>query len=191
MRSPSSTASASACGIQRRSCQDSHGQRTWRMGVSSSTSILDCCELSPPPKIRCSAHTGTLPLSHRGFGGSMPRTNKGPANECARAFLKAYRQAAGLTQEHLSGRIEVKQQQISKYETGKDKVPFELVVTIEELWGVSVRNFMPPRKLANGTRNRIFYDEEAGRILGRFACRDPGGCQRSARRTDDARSEPD
>jgi len=72
----------------------------------------------------------------------MPRTNKGSANESARAFLKAYRQAAGLTQVHLSKRIKVKQQQISKYETGKDKVPFELVVTIEELWGVSVRGFM-------------------------------------------------
>jgi transcriptional regulator with XRE-family HTH domain len=72
----------------------------------------------------------------------MPRTRKGPANESARAFLKAYRQAESLTQELLSERIEVKQQQISKYETGKNKIPFELVVTIEELWGVSVRNFM-------------------------------------------------
>lgn len=72
----------------------------------------------------------------------MPRTRKGPANESARAFLKAYRQAERLTQELLSERIEVKQQQISKYETGKNKIPFELVVTIEELWGVSVRKFM-------------------------------------------------
>jgi len=72
----------------------------------------------------------------------MPRTRKGPANESARAFLKAYRQAAGLTQELLSERIEVKQQQIPKYETGKNKIPFELAVTIEALWGVSVRSFM-------------------------------------------------
>lgn len=74
----------------------------------------------------------------------MPRTGKGPANDSARAFLKAYRHAAGLSQEHLAERIEVKQQQISKYETGKNKIPFEVVVTIEDLWGVSARSFMRP-----------------------------------------------
>ena len=57
------------------------------------------------------------------------------------AFLKACRKALGLTQSLLARLTDVSQQQISKYETGKDQIPLRFVRAIEVLWGTSFESF--------------------------------------------------
>lgn len=71
----------------------------------------------------------------------MPRTPKGPISESAMVFSRDCRKAMGLNQTGIAGRTGVSQQQVSKYETGKSRVPLEFVRALEALSGWSLESF--------------------------------------------------
>jgi transcriptional regulator with XRE-family HTH domain len=93
--------------------------------------------------------------------GSMPRTRTGPADKAARAFLRAGRKALGLTQGQFGVHAGVRQQQISKYERGRDRVPLDLIKAIEVLWGEAFESFQRAVSPSGSTQNNFGEGKQA------------------------------
>lgn len=72
----------------------------------------------------------------------MPKKRAGPTDTVIGSYIRACREAAGMTQAMLAVILEVRQQQVDKYEKGKNRLSHTMLGELERLFDRTLDQFV-------------------------------------------------